>query len=85
MLTHEMGDASLLNDLKISSDNYNVKKTRGQSLVVQGKQTWTSNSLLQKMHFYVFISVIPMINMVELLVQNDIREFICSFHNYAPK
>jgi hypothetical protein len=75
----------LLNDLKISSDNYNVKKTRGQSLVVQGKQTWTSNSLLQKMHFYVFISVIPMINMVELLVQNDIREFICSFHNYAPK
>ncbi len=85
MLTHEMGDASLLNDLNISSDNYNVKKTRGQSLVVQGKQTWTSNSLLQKMHFYVFISVIPMINMVELLVQNDIREFICSFHNYAPK
>jgi hypothetical protein len=75
----------LLNDLNISSDNYNVKKTRGQSLVVQGKQTWTSNSLLQKMHFYVFISVIPMINMVELLVQNDIREFICSFHNYAPK
>jgi hypothetical protein len=39
MLTHEMGDASLLNDLNISSDNYNVKKTRGQSLVVQGKQT----------------------------------------------
>lgn len=80
-----MDDASLLNDLKISSDNYNVKKTRGQSLVVQGKQTWTSNSLLQKMHFYVFISVIPMINMVELLVQNDIREFICLFHNCAPK
>jgi hypothetical protein len=39
MLTHEMGDASLLNDLKISSDNYNVKKIRVQSLVVQGKET----------------------------------------------
>jgi hypothetical protein len=38
MLTHEMGDASLLNELNISSDKYNVKKTRGQSLVVQGKE-----------------------------------------------
>jgi hypothetical protein len=75
----------LLNDLKISSDNYNVKKIRVQSLVVQGKETWTSNSLLQKMYFYVFSSVISMINMVQLLVQNDMREFVCSFHNCAPK
>lgn len=83
MLTHEMGDASLLNDLKISSDNYNVKKIRGQSLFVQGKETWTSNSLLQKMYFYVFSSVIIMMNMVQLLVQNDMKEFVCSFHNCA--
>jgi hypothetical protein len=39
----------------------------------------------KKCIFYVFSIVISMINMVELLVQNDIREFVCLFHTRDPR